>query len=311
MKRTVIIKKGRIMLRVSNIRPTRPRHGFTLIELLVVISIIALLLSMLLPALGKAKKIAKGLVCATNVRRLSIGMSLYAYTNDDFFPPDRIREKGVGIQVGKYIRYRPRWIWYLSDEIGPVINPDSYATEAEFNSALTMDNDYFLCPSLKDKKFAQNIRNGAYGFNYQYLSNTRPGPNGERYSNFPNRTTSVTRPTDTIVIGDSRGAGIPHGEHAYTMDPPKMAYRKNARNFGPKSGAIVPVGGADKYSPSDGRHEGKVNISFLDGHSEKMNYEELGYAVDPVTDRPVEKSNTLIGGPGNNHLWTGTGRDEP
>ena len=65
-----------------------------------------------------------------------------------------------------------------------------------------------------------------------------------------------------------------------------------------------------KYSPADARHLGKANLAFLDGHAEAMKYEDIGYEVDPDTDRPVEKGLTEIGGPGNNKLWTGTGEDE-
>ena len=72
-----------------------------------------------------------------------------------------------------------------------------------------------------------------------------------------------------------------------------------------------PAVGPLKYSPADARHGGKANVSFLDGHAESMTYEEMGYAIDPATKRPVEKGLTDIGGPGNNELWTGTGRDEP
>ncbi len=287
------------------------KRGFTLIELLVVIAIMGLLMAILLPSLNRAKSLARKVVCMSNVRRLSIAMQFYVNENDGYFPPDRYRQANQGIKVGEYIRYRPRWIWFLDHGVGPVINPNKYDTEAEFNSALEMDNDYFICPSFKNKDYARNIRNGAYGFNYQYISNTRPDPSGTRYSNFPNKMTRIRRPLETILIGDSRGAGIPHGQHAYTMDPPKMAYSKNARNFGPKSKKIVPIGGAQKYSPADARHLGKANIAFADGHAESMDYEQMGYEIDPVTDRPFEKSNTETGGPGNNRLWTGNGRDEP
>lgn len=281
------------------------KKGFTLIELLVVIAIIAMLLSILMPALQRVKATAKGVVCMTNVRRLSVGMQLYFNDNHDYFPPDRYREQGTYIQVEHYRRYRPRWIWFL-EGIGPVIDPSAYKTEEEFNKALTMDNDYFICPSLADQKFAHNIRNGAYGLNYQYISNTRPGPNGERFSNFPNKSTNIKRPVETVLFGDSRGSDIPHGEHAYCMDPPKMAYSKGARHFSPKSPSVGPL----KYSPADGRHLGKACMSFIDGHAEKLTYEEMGYEIDEETQRPIEKGLTDIGGPGKNRLWSGTGRDE-
>jgi prepilin-type processing-associated H-X9-DG protein len=66
-----------------------------------------------------------------------------------------------------------------------------------------------------------------------------------------------------------------------------------------------------KYSPADARHFGVANVAFLDGHAEAMNYEDLGYEVDPATKRPFEKALSDLGGPGNNRLWTGTVRDEP
>jgi len=61
-------------------------HGFTLIELLVVISIIALLIAILLPALGSARRAALTSVCASNVRQLGLSVAMYQADFEQFFP---------------------------------------------------------------------------------------------------------------------------------------------------------------------------------------------------------------------------------
>ena len=62
------------------------KKGFTLIELLVVIAIIAMLLAILMPALGKVKKMAQRLVCGTNLKGMANAMNVYAFDYRDEFP---------------------------------------------------------------------------------------------------------------------------------------------------------------------------------------------------------------------------------
>lgn len=68
-------------------RTNRRSLGFTLVELLVVIGIIALLISVLLPALNKARQAANSISCASNLRGIGQLIAIYQAQNHGFFPP--------------------------------------------------------------------------------------------------------------------------------------------------------------------------------------------------------------------------------
>lgn len=68
----------------------KPR-GFTLVELLVVIGIIALLISILLPALTRARDQANAVKCLSNLRQIGLGLQSYAAVNQQFLPPFLVR----------------------------------------------------------------------------------------------------------------------------------------------------------------------------------------------------------------------------
>jgi len=267
--------------------------GFTLIELLVVIAIIALLVSILLPSLNKARALARGTVCLTNVRRLAVAGQFYLTENREIFPPVRMKYNSDGSTfVNKYGRTKPRWQWFLDQGIGPAIDPTPYSGDFGDSDSRTMTNDYFMCPALTGQ-YERDIRNGAYGYNYQYLGDSRSLTVG----NFPVRESEIITAAQTIFVGDSRGGDPEHGKHSYTLDPPKLAVSKGIPNFGPSSSD-----GSITHSPVEARHNDKGNVSFVDGHAESSTLTELGYELD--------SSEVVTPGAGNNRLWSGTNEDE-
>src|SRR5690349_13517115 len=89
---------GSCFVRPAAVR-TDDRAAFTLVELLVVIGIIALLISMLLPALSKARENAKLVACSSQLRQIVVAARAYAVDNRDALPPWALDDGSPGYSV--------------------------------------------------------------------------------------------------------------------------------------------------------------------------------------------------------------------
>lgn len=182
--------------------------GFTLVELLVVISIIALLLAILMPSLNKAREIAKNTVCKSNLKQISLGVSLYANNNKDYIP--------LHCAEGNWWTPPPTvrsvmWFDLLADyEISAAsgvlyCQSDKYPTKPSEAMIDPLNPRYIPQGRFRD---AYNDGYISYRYNMHY---TREGLFGTDKNYYPQKITKFVYPTRNLVIADGvsvKGMGM-------------------------------------------------------------------------------------------------------
>lgn len=247
----------------------KKRRGFTLVELLVVIGIIAMLISILLPALNRAREAASQIKCLSNLRTVGMAMLMYNNENKGQFPAPGI---GLSSQIPVYCP--DDWVFWEAGR-----DPNQSALGAYLGS-VRFDQNIFRCPS--DNSYQAHISNTAYTYSYSVnwmicepRSYANPaghylptGPYAGSYQMYPSssdprlipniKNTQIRHPADVILMIDESDDTVDDGcwapQHAVDPNSGKnmVAIRHDRRNEDPKN-------------PNS---TGRGNVCFCDGHAE-------------------------------------------
>jgi prepilin-type N-terminal cleavage/methylation domain-containing protein/prepilin-type processing-associated H-X9-DG protein len=232
------------------------RRAFTLIELLVVIAIIAVLASLLLPTLGKAKGRAQAIFCLNHTRQLVTATHLYSGDSGDWFPPIQAQIAGGESSWRAYL-YR-----YVGDNPKvydcPVEHDEVYADARRAGQKKGTGNRALL-GQFKDGEIDIPSGIGAVNVHWTSGSSTPPFGRPKGYEDNVCRWNKVERPSQLILFGDGNSDinGVWPRDRWWiwkeTGDPATAGFNRLAQG--------------DKGSV---RHNRKANYAFADGSAQLM-----------------------------------------